>query len=144
MTTYQSASALPAGVIDPNANDPVFDGQLLSPADYAMIGGSLGQAGYSQDAISSLMGAIERSAVKAAQQAARAVAFEMLPLLTAAIQATHTAATGEIYRQITNRMGGVGGVLGHRQCAQIALNVGAAAPRQTPVPAQPIVGTIRR
>lgn len=150
MTTYQNTGtgqpmALPAGAIDPNAGDPdFFTGSILTPADYAMIGGSLGQAGYSQDAISSLMGAIERASLKAAQQAARSVAMEMLPMLTGAIAATHQTAADEIYRRITNQSYGLGGVLAHRKCANIALEVRQSAPRQTPLPAQPILGTLRR
>lgn len=152
MTTYQNTGTgqpiamLPPGVIDPNAGDPDWlanTGHILSPADYAMIGGSLGQAGYSQDAISSLMGAIERASLKAAQTAARSVAMEMLPMLTGAIAATHQTAADEIYRQITNQSFGLGGVLAHRKCANIALAVRNQAPRQTPLPIQPILGTLR-
>lgn len=128
--------------VPPLSPDQLVSGQILTPADYAMMGGELARAGLSRSAISDMMGRIERSVRRASQAAARQTCLELLADLTTMVQETHQAAAMEIYRQITNRTGGFGG-LTHRTCADIAYRVAQGAPRQDPPPAQPILGSLR-
>jgi len=120
----------------------VVSGQILTSADYAMIGGELARAGLSRSAISDMMGRIERTVDRVARTAARECALELLADITVMVQETHRASAMEVHRQISNKTLGFGG-LAHRACAQIAYNVAESMPRQAPPPAQPILGSLR-
>jgi len=117
-------------------------GQIMTPADVALIGGQLGAAGYSQVQIGEIMGMVEREAFAAAQEVARRVAMAVMSKMTEAVQRVHSNAAMEIHRQLTNKTLGFGGMVTHRHCAEIALTVANSAPRQLPPP-PPIHGSVR-
>jgi hypothetical protein len=117
-------------------------GQIMTPADVALIGGQLGAAGYTQVQIGEIMGMVEREAFAAAQEVARRVSMAVMSKMTEAVQRVHTNAAMEIHRQLSNEQLGFGGLLAHRKCAAIALNVANTAPRQMPPP-PPIIGSVR-
>ena len=102
--------------------DPqVHAAQVLSEADYALIGAQAAQAGFSQSQISRLLATVERAALQAAQVAARQTAMAIVPELMATIRDTHTATAQRIATQIGNLTGGWGGQTVHRRCVQIAM-----------------------
>lgn len=118
-------------------------GQVLSPTDHMVVGAQLGQAGLSNAEVSNLIGLIERTALEMATRAARDTALSIIPVLTKLIQDTHSQAALEIYRRISNKTGGFGGVTMHQACARIAWDVSQQSPRHVPAPATPIMGSVR-
>lgn len=117
-------------------------GTVITPTDHAILGGQLGQAGFSDAEISNLMGLIERKATETAMKGSREVALSIITVMVDLLVRTHRAAGMEIYRQLCNKTGGMGGTTLHRNCAQIALTVANGSPRHAPVPAVPIVGSV--
>jgi hypothetical protein len=126
---------------DQHQSQPIT-GQIMTAADVALVGGQLGAAGYSQVQIGEIMGMVEREAFAAAQEVARRVAMAVMGRMTESVQRAHSYAAMEIHRQLTNKTMGFGGMITHRDCAAIALNVANSAPRQLP-PAPPIHGSVR-
>jgi hypothetical protein len=120
-----------------------LSGHVFTPADHAVFGGELGKAGFDSNEISELMGFIERESTTAAMTAARQVALAVANKIVSTIQLTHYNTSMEIYRRLSNKNGGTGGILGHRGCCQIAFDVANAVPRHGPAPAQPIIGSPR-
>lgn len=117
-------------------------GQIMTPADVALIGGQLGAAGYTQVQIGEIMGMVERECWAAAQEVSRRVALTVMSKMTEAVQRVHSNAAMEIHRQLVNQDMGFGGMFRHRNCAAIALTVANTAPRQMPPP-PPIHGSVR-
>lgn len=118
-------------------------GTVISPTDHAILGGQLGAAGFSDAEISNLMGVIERKSIEVATKGAREVALSTITILVDMLVKTHRAAGMEIYRQLCNQTGGMGGTTLHRKCANIALTVANGSPRHAPVAAAPIIGSVR-
>lgn len=118
-------------------------GSVLTPADHAVMGAQLGQAGLADAEVSNLMRLIEETAFQQAKAAARNTALSLMPVLTKLIQDTHYNGAMEIHRRLSNKLGGFGGVTAHRGCAQIAWDVAQATPRHVPPAASPIIGSVR-
>jgi hypothetical protein len=113
-----------------------------SPADYAGLGGLLAAGGYTATQISEIMGLVERSSFNAAQRASREVALAVVERMAVTLQSVHRNAALEVWRQISNRTGGWGGVTVHRECANIALRVANSAPNTTYVQ-DAIIGSVQ-
>jgi hypothetical protein len=118
-------------------------GQILTPADHMVMGGQLSQAGIDDAEISNLIGLIERTASENARQAARDTALSLLPVFIDLIKKTHATTDMDIHRRLTNKTAGFGGLVTHRDCAQIALDVANGTPSHVPAQARPIIGSIR-
>jgi PIN domain nuclease of toxin-antitoxin system len=121
----------------------VLSGQVFTPADHAVFGGQLGKAGFTSTEISELMGAIEREAMTAAMNAGRQVALAAVNRIVQTISLTHYNTAMEIYRRLSNKNGGTGGIIGHRACCQIAFDVANSLPTHAPAAASPIIGSPR-
>jgi hypothetical protein len=129
MSTHQSMSALAA--------------DIFTPADHAVLGAQLGQAGLNETEVSNLMRLIEDTAYTQAKAAARATALNLVPVFMKLLADTHRETALEIHRRLANRTGGLGGVTLHARCADIAHQVAMSTPRHVPPSAHPIVGSIR-
>lgn len=130
----------PQQAIDPG---PSISGHILSPTEYAIFGTKLGAAGFSQQLVSEMMGRMERRAMQLAVGMATTLVTETVSDLAGTIQRVHYNSATEVHRQISNRMGGFGGVTAHRRCAEIAWAVANGTPLHAPIPASPIVGSVR-
>jgi hypothetical protein len=122
---------------------PALSGQILGPGDYAQFGAHLGQAGFTTEQVSEIIGTIEREATAVAMAGARQVAMSALNKIAQTINNVQWNAGMEIHRQICNRNGGTGGVGFHRRCAEIAASVAGGVPLHKPRPAQPVIGSPR-
>lgn len=129
MSTHQSMNALAA--------------QVVSPADHAVLGGQLGQAGFEPTEISNLLRVVEDAVTEHARTAGRQAALSLMPVLINMVIETHRQAAMEIHRRIANRTVGLGGITLHQRCAQIAWDVAQQTPRHIPAAARPIIGSVR-
>ncbi len=121
--------------------DIALTGTVLTAADMARLGGELARAGFGDQQIQLVMSEITAAVEQAAAIASQTVALKMLNIVSGLVQNTHNAAAMEVYRRITNKTGGWGG-LTHRNCADIAWQVAQSIPRQAPPPATTTRGPV--
>jgi len=107
-------------VVEPRPDAAVHAAQVLSQADYALIGAQAAQAGFNQSQISRLLATVERAALEAAQTAARQTAMAIVPELLVTIRDTHVTTASRIATKISSLTGGWGGQTVHRRCVEIA------------------------
>lgn len=112
----------------PQQSMAALAGTVISPADHAVLGAQMASAGLSESEVSNLIGLVERAALEAAHDAARWVALSVAPVMMKLVRDTHKAAAMEVYRRVSKKSAGLAGLITHKDCAQIALDVANNAP----------------
>lgn len=126
----------------PDGNISTLPASITGPADMAGLGGLLARGGYTATQISEIIGLVERASFSASQRASREVALAVVERMAITLQNVHRNAALEIWRQLANRVGGLGGVTMHRECCNIALRVSNGLPNTNYVQ-DAIIGSVQ-
>lgn len=103
--------------------------QIITQDEYAILGVRAGQAGIDERQLATLLAVIERETFEAAKAAARQVAMSVLPDLFQSMQTVHYNTASAIRDALSARSAGLGGMITHRRCVEIADAILAAPPQ---------------
>lgn len=103
--------------------------QIITPRDHSLLGAQMTAAGMDQGQISDFLGKLQAVARDNANIAAQNTALSMTSLLVDMIGQVRRATAMNIYRRIQAQGAGFGGLVTHRTCTNIALEVAGENPR---------------
>lgn len=107
--------------------------QIITQDEYAILGVRAGKAGIDEQQLATLLAVIERETFEAAKAAARQVAMSVLPDLFSSMQTVHYNTAAAIRDALSAQASGLGGMITHRRCVQIADTVLAGPPQPRPI-----------
>lgn len=90
--------------------------QILTPAEQAVLGAQMAQAGLEELEITALLGLIEQETQKAAAVAARQTALGVASAIMKLVRLTHDATCQRIYTKIQAQTSSMWGQSLHRNC----------------------------
>lgn len=103
--------------------------QIVTQEEYAILGHQAAAAGLDANQLSALLAVIERETQTAALAAGKQVAMSVLPDLFRSMQQVHVNTATAIRDALSAQTGGLGGLIAHRRCVQIADQVLAGSPQ---------------
>lgn len=102
-------------------------GSVVSRTDYAVLGASMGSAGFTEAEVSNFLGLLERGVRDGSAKLARETALSLMPIVLNLIKEAKRGTALEIYHRIKGKTGGFG-IISHSNCCQIALDVAGIKP----------------